>query len=193
MVDATEFSEFADGEHRAQAEEWFLELGRFAVEFERVCEGMRHAIVSLFQSEGLQHPGFAKVVIGEKSSVELQVLLGALLVEMRGRTDEADSEAIRSLLKEVKTLTEKRNVVIHSAWWFGTTAASTELYATAIRPRTKQNTGARPEIQGVSAPYLRHLTEQSANIGKKLFRLRICIERQDLKFSTVISEGDASE
>ncbi len=164
MSDTPAFSEFADDEHRAQAEEWFLELGRFTDGFERVCEGMRHTIVCMFQSEGLQHPGLAKVVIGEKSSAELQVLVGALFAELLGRTDEADLEAIRALLKEVKMLTQARNVVIHSAWRFGPNAASSELYATAIRPRTKQNTGAMPEIQGTSAPYLRHLMRQSSNL-----------------------------
>ncbi len=90
MSDTSTFSEFADDEHRAQAEEWLLELGRFAVGFERVCEGMRHTILFMFQSEGLQHPGLAQVIIGEKSSAELQVLVGALFAELRARTDEAE-------------------------------------------------------------------------------------------------------
>ena len=87
MSGTSAFSEFTDDKHRAQAEELLLELGRLAVAFERVCEGMRHAILFIFQSEGLQHQGLAQVVIGEKSSAELQVLLGALFAELRGRTD----------------------------------------------------------------------------------------------------------
>lgn len=62
-------SEFADDAHRAQAEEFLLELARFAVAFERVCEAMRHAIVLTFQSEGLKHQGLAQVVIGDKASL----------------------------------------------------------------------------------------------------------------------------
>ena len=77
MPDDPAFSEFADHKHRAQAEELLLELGRFAVAFERVCEGMRHAVLCIFESEGLLHQRLAQVVIGDKASAELQVLLGA--------------------------------------------------------------------------------------------------------------------
>ena len=83
-------SEFADDEHRAQAEELLLELGRFAVAFERICEGMRHAVLCIFESEGLLHQRLAQVVIGDKASAELQVLLGALFAELPNRTDKAD-------------------------------------------------------------------------------------------------------
>ena len=144
----------------------------------------------MFQSEGLQYPGLAKVVIGEKSSAELQVLVGALFAELRCPIDEADREFVSALLKEVKRLTEVRNIVIHSAWRFGSNAASSELYATTIRPRTKQNTGAMSEIQGISAPYLRHLTRQSSDIETRLIRLRACIAQRGLKISAELSESD---
>lgn len=182
------YSEFANDEHRAQAEELLLELGRFAVAFERVCEGMRHAIMLVFQSEGLQHQGLAQVVIGDKTSTELQILLGALVGELRARTDEADQKAVHALLKEVKELTEARNVVIHSAWRFGQNVAFAELYATAIRPRTKQNRGAVPEIHGVSAQYLRQLTKTSNALQIRLQRLQNCIIRDDLKVATELSQ-----
>lgn len=182
-------SEFANDEHRAQAEELLLELGRFAVAFERVCEGMRHVIMLVFQSEGLQHQGLAQVVIGDKDSAELQVLLGASVGELRAKTDEADQKAVHALLKEVKELAEARNVVIHSAWSFGQNAAFAELYATAIRPRTKQTKGAVPEIHGMSAQYLCQLTEKSNSLQIRLQRLQDCIIRNDLKVATELSRA----
>lgn len=78
MSQERSLSEFANDEHRAQAEEFLLEHGRFCIAFERVCEAMRYAILWIFQSEGLKHQGLAQVVIGDKSSAELQVILGAL-------------------------------------------------------------------------------------------------------------------
>lgn len=181
--------EFSNDQHRTQAEEFLLELGRFAVAFERVCEGMRHVILSAFESEGLRHQGLAQVVIGDKTSDELQVLVGALVGELRERTDDADQKAVHALLKEVKKLTEDRNVVIHSAWSFGRNAAVAELYATAIRPRTKQKRGAVPEIHGMSAPYLRELTETSNALQVRLQRLQNCIIRNDLKVAIELSRA----
>ena len=181
-------SEFADEKHRAQAEEFLLELGRFAVAFERVCEAMRYAILFIFQSEGLNHQGLAQVVIGDKASAELQVLLGALFAELRSRNDEADFKAVQNLLKEVKDLTENRNVAIHSAWRFGSNSSVAEMHAATIRPRTKQNKGAVPIIQGMTAQYLRQLTEQSTVMQVKLQRLQRCICQRELKVATELSK-----
>jgi hypothetical protein len=171
MPETNSFSEFADDEHRAQAEELLLELGRFGVAFERMCEGMRSAIVAAFMSEGLKHQGLANVVIGDKASAELQMLLGAVYSELRARLDDADQKAIQCLLKDVKQLTEERNTVIHTGWRFGGSAAFAELYANAIRPRAKQKQGAVPEIHGISAQYLRSLTVRANAYELKLQRL----------------------
>ncbi len=188
MSNKSPFSEFSSGEHRTQGEEWLLELGRFGVAFERICEGMRDAVLFIFQSEGLQHQGLAQVVIGDKASAELQVLLGALFAELRSRTDEADLKAVQALLKEIKELTEERNVVIHSAWRFGKNAAFAELYATTIRPRTKQNKGAVPEVHGISAQHLRQLTKRSTVLQVKLKRLQYAILQKGFKVATELAK-----
>jgi len=188
MPTKSTFSEFSDDEHKAQAEELLLELGRFGVAFERVCEGMRHAVLSIFHSEGLQHQGLAQVVIGDKASAELQVLLGALFSELRSRADEADMKAVQALLKDVKELTEERNVVIHSAWRFGQNAAFAELYATTIRPRTKQTKGAVPEVHGISAQYLRRLTKRSSALQVKLHRLQYALLQKGFKVATELAK-----
>jgi len=188
MPRTKQISEFADEEHRAQAEELLLELGRFAVAFERVCEGMRYAILSIFQSEGLNHQGLSQVVIGDKMSAELQVLLGALFSELRARADDEDRKAVRGLLAEIMDLTEKRNQVVHSAWRFGNNAAFAELYATAIRPRTKLKRGAVLEVHGISAEYLRQLIAKATAIQVKLQRLNYCVSQQGFKVAAELAK-----
>ncbi len=96
-------------------------------------------------------------------------------------------KAIQALLKEVKDLAEQRNIIIHSAWRFGKNAAFAELYATTIRPRTKQNKGAIPEVQGITAPYLRQLTQRSTDLQIKLHRLQCCITQKGFKVSAELS------
>ena len=187
MTTRRPFSEFADEQHQAQAEEFMLELGRFGIAFERVCDGMRSVILDIFQSEGLKHQGLSQVVIGDKASAELQVLMGALFSELRARTDEEDQKAVRELLKEVKELTEARNTVIHSAWQFGRNAAFAEMYATSIRPRTKQTKGAVPELHGVSASYLRQLTDTCKKLQVQLRRVQYSIAQAGFKVSTELS------
>ncbi|HBP90602.1 MAG TPA: hypothetical protein DD706_23275 [Nitrospiraceae bacterium] len=182
------FSEFSDDEHRAQTEELLLELGRFGVAFERVCEAMRHTVLSIFHSEGLKHQGLAQVVIGDKGSAELQTLVGALLFELRRRVNKEDMKAVQILLKEVKELTEERNVVVHSAWRLDQNGAFAELYATTIRPRTRQTKGAVTEVHGISARYLWRLTARSSGLQVKLQRLQTAILQKGLKIHTELSK-----
>jgi hypothetical protein len=117
----------------------------------------------------------------DKASAELQVLLGALFSELRARHDEADFKAVHDLLKDVKKLTEDRNTVIHTAWRFGNSAAIGELYASAIRPRTKQTKGAVDEVWGMFVSYLRELIRRSGELQAKLRRLHYCILQRDFK------------
>jgi len=91
-------------------------------------------------------------------------------------------------LKEVKELTERRNVVIHSAWQFGKNAAFAEFYATSIRPRTKQTKGAVPELQGVSASYLKQLNAAAKGLQIRLRRLQYSIAQQGFKVSKELSD-----
>jgi len=182
-------SEFADDKHRAQAEALLLEIGRFAVAFERMCEAMRNVIMLIFYTEGLANPGLAQVVVGDKASAELQVLLGALFAELRARYDDEDRRVVQSLLKEVKELTEERNIVIHSAWQFGRNSAFAELYATTVRPRTKQNKGAVPELHGLSAKYIRELTGRCKAAQVKLQRLEPCLLPNGPKVSAELTSA----
>lgn len=167
-------SEFKDKRHQQQAEEILLTLGKFTVQFERVCEAMRQAIIYSLRSQGLKNCGMEQVIIGDTSSAELQVLLGALCRHVPDWDDE-DQVAIKAMLRDIKEITETRNIVIHSAWRFGNIASEADLMAVAVRQRTKQNSGAVPEIWAVTAPYLEELIQKMRMYQAQLQRLQICL------------------
>ena len=87
------------------------------------------------------------------------------------------------MLKEIKELTEKRNTVVHSAWRFGGADSDAELVAVAIRPRTKQNTGAAAEVWGIQETYLDELVFRLKKAQVYLQRLAICLTQNNFKFS----------
>jgi hypothetical protein len=169
-------SEYNDDNHREQAEEILLTFARFTVQFEIVCEAMRMAIMFALRSQGLKNQGMEQVIVGDTVSSELQLLLGALCSHIPG-WDDADRLAVKQLLKEVKVLTEERNVVVHSAWRFGDAASEAKLVAVAIRQRTKQNSGAAADVQGVSASYLESLIHRLKACQILLHRLTTCINQ----------------
>lgn len=178
-------SEYADDVHREQAEEFIMELGRFVLAFERVCDAMRHIIMFMLRSQGLNNQRMEQVIVGDKASAELQVMLGALYCELPGQ-DEADKGCVKQLLKGIKEVAEERNILLHCSWSLGSKAAASdeELYAATVRYRAKQNTGSGTEVLGFSASYIRELSSELKRIQVLLQRLQYCVTQKGFKVST---------
>jgi hypothetical protein len=174
---------FADDTHKLQAEEFIFELGRFVLAFERICEEMRYNVMFMLRSQGLQNSGIEQVLIGDKVSAELQVLLGAIFCELPAQ-DEEDRRCVKELLKSIKGLSEIRNILLHNAWNLGTEAADSELVAGIVRFRTKQSRGSEVEVHGYSASYLRELIQEAERIQVLMQRLQYCIIQKGFKVST---------
>lgn len=130
------FKEYADDRHREQAEEFIMELGKFVLAFERVCDAMRYVIMFMLRSQGLRNQGMEQVIIGEKAASDLQLLLGAIYCELPEQDDD-DRQAVRDLLKDMKEISEKRNILLHCSWNLGAESSDSELYAATVRFRAK--------------------------------------------------------
>ena len=175
-------NEYADDAHREQAEEFIMELGNFVLAFERVCDAMRYIIMFTLRSQGLKNQGMEQVLIGDKAAAELQILLGALYCEIPGQ-DDKDKNCVKELLKGIKEIAEKRNILLHCSWNLGSKAAAVdkELYAATVRFRAKQNTGSGPEVHGFSASYIRGLSAELKRIQVLLQRLQYCVTQPGFK------------
>lgn len=175
--------EFADEKHQNQAEEFIMELGNFVLAFERVCDVMRYLIMFMLRSQGLKNQGIEQVIVGDKAAVELQTLLGAIYCELPDQ-DESDRKCVKDLLKSFKEITEKRNILLHSSWNLGSSAADQELYAATIRFRVSQNSGSGAEVHGYSASYIRDLSNQLNRIQVLAQRLQYCVNQSGFKVSS---------
>ena len=157
--------------------------GNFVIEFERVCDVIRHIIMFALRSQGLKNQGMEQVIIGDKAAAELQLLLGALYFELPDQ-DIDDRKEVKKLLKDIKELTEKRNILLHSNWNLGTKASENELYAATVRYRAKQTKGASVEVQGFSASYIDKLSLEAKRIQVLLQRLQYCVCQTGFKVAT---------
>lgn len=174
---------FADEKHQSQAEEFIMELGKFVLAFERVCDVMRYLIMFSLRSQGLNNQGIEQVIVGDKAAAELQILLGAIYCELPGQ-DESDRMCVKNLLKDFKEITEKRNILLHSSWNLGNGAGDQQLYAATIRFRAKQNSGAGTEVHGYSASYIRDLSNELERVQVLLVRLQYCVTQTGFKVSS---------
>ncbi len=182
------FQEYADEKHRDQAEEFIMELGRFVLAFERVCDAMRYVIMHILRAQGLNNQGMEQVLIGDKASAELQLLLGALYNELPNQ-DEDDKKAVIGLLKDIKEISETRNILLHCSWNLGNQAADHELYAATVRFRAKQNSGSAAEVYGYSAAAVRNLSQQLKEKQLLLQRFQYCVAQKGFKVATEFSKS----
>ena len=169
-----------------EADQVLLALGRFNVYFERACESMRQAISLSLRSQGLRNQQMEQVIIGDTAAAELQVMLGALCNHLP-QFDANDRKMLRALWKEIKELTEQRNGVVHSAWQFLENPGP-EVSALAVRPHTKQNSGAIAEIRALSVSHINDLIERAKRIQVLLARLTTSVTQPQLKLSTIFAE-----
>lgn len=169
-----------------EGDEAMLALGRFNVHFERVCESMRHAIRFALRSQGLQNQQMEQVIIGDTAAAELQVMLGALCSHLP-YFDDSDQKVLREFWKELKELTEQRNVVVHSAWQF-LENPSPEAVALAVRQRTKQNSGAVAEVRGLSVGHINELIERAKRAQVLLARLTTSITQPQFRLSKLFAD-----
>ena len=182
------FEKYENQKHQDQAEEFILELGKFVLAFEQVCDIMRYNIMFILRSQGLTNQGMEQVVIGDKAAAELQTLLGALFCEIPTQ-DEDDKESVKNLLKRIKDISQERNILLHCSWNLGDKAADAELYAATVRYRTKQNSGADAEIHGYSASYVQKKRHELKKIQILLARLQCCITQKNFKVSVELGKS----
>ena len=182
-------NEYDGDAHREQAEEFIMELGKFVLAFERVCDVMRYIIMFILRSQGLSNQGMEQVIVGDKASAELQIMLGALYCELP-KQDEIDKGCVKDLLKRIKTVAEKRNILLHCSWNLGNEAAANdkELYAATVRFRAKQNSGSGTEVLAFSASYIRELASELTSIQVLLNRLQYCVTQTRFKVSTELNK-----
>jgi len=182
------FKKYENKKHEEQANEFIHELGKFVLSFERVCESMRFAIIFMLRSQGLSNENMAYVIVGDKSSFELQVLVGALFMEMPNK-DDKDKKIVKNLLKRIKDITEKRNLILHNSWDLGKIASwGPEILAVATRFRTKQNSGADVQPHGINPSYLRELSKELIEIQVLLQKLITCIVQTQFKVSEELNK-----
>lgn len=103
---------------KRQIERLYEGIGRFAVEFERVCALMRACILGCFSQAGLREPRLAESAIARMTAGPLRDTLHAVLVESRPRDSKAH-EVAAEIGKLIKDLIEERNKLIHAHWKIG--------------------------------------------------------------------------
>lgn len=101
-----------------QTEELYAGFGRFAVQFEHLCNTMRQCLMFALHGAGLRNQELARILLADLTAYPLKTRLLSTVAELEGEGSEG-AETVARVLKRVQDLIERRNDVIHATWYIG--------------------------------------------------------------------------
>lgn len=179
--------QFATESDQDGVDEFLMTLGKFVIAFEQICDSMRYVIMFSLRSQGLANQGMEQVIIGGKAAAELQVLLGAIYQQLPNQ-DKDDRASVTKLLKEIKTITEERNVLLHSCWQFGIEGEERLLSAITLKFKPCQNSDSTFKAYNCAASDIHILSVRLEGIQTQLQRLQACVTNNKAKVSTELAK-----
>lgn len=93
-------------------------IGRFAVEFERVCSKMRTCIAVCFREAGLRQPTLVEAALARMGADELRRCMHAVFLELKPMDSEGQ-RIVGQISVQLQKFIEKRNELLHAEWHIG--------------------------------------------------------------------------
>jgi hypothetical protein len=94
----------------------YEQLGRFVIQFERVCGALEKCIRVVLKNEGIEKKGIQDVLLAGMTAYPLRELAQSLIAESIHLGKE-ETALITFVLNEFDKLTKKRNDLIHGKHW----------------------------------------------------------------------------
>jgi len=186
------FYQAADIKHEEQIDELMSSLGRFIVEFERVCSAYQHLVIFVLEKNGLQSQSLAKVVIGDKAAAELRVLFSTLYLELSGQ-DAEDKKAVKALNNRFEKLTTFRNNLVHADWDLGDEAGEEEVDAILSKYRNKPTKGSERRRIAVTKSLIDSFALEARKQLVLVRRLQVALLQSGFKTSEHMARFDDCE
>ena len=158
--------------HARQTAEQYEQIGRFVVEFERICAAIRLGIVFALQRDGLRNQSLAQVLINNKfmSALPLRDAHDAIMTETGARDDPIQKEVLDQASGEFHDLINVRNEIVHGHWMIGW--ASTDDPDFSEIGGSKGNPSKKKGMQYTRLPKsveeISDLVERASSVGRLL-------------------------
>lgn len=136
--------------HREQTDDLYRAIGKFAVKFEHLVFSMRLGIGFILSKHGLADQQLSNIMLAELTAQPMKNILASMIPQIMELSD-TDKHILKSILKRVQFLIDKRNEIIHSTWFVGWARTTDTEFDT---------------VHGYK------LTREKSGIGAKSFRFR---------------------
>ncbi|MFN3343149.1 MAG: hypothetical protein ACK40M_10660 [Flavobacteriales bacterium] len=175
--------------YKLQTNKLYSAYGKFAVEFEQMCESIRHCLIFTLHSSGLKEQKFARILLADQTASPLISKLTAFVAEVYSK--EPDKvKYLQPLFKFCIDINEKRNEIIHGTWYIGWASAEQTDFSRANGAKDKiTKKGIRNDGLDFSVAEFHELSEKIIKANEMIRRLSVCITRgADLKKNVVIEK-----
>ena len=158
-----------------QTEDLYAALGRFAVEFEHVCNYLRVIIMTILNKEGLKNEQVMQILLADLTAEPLRSLVVSLIPQTH-KLSQTDKKIVSRILKNVQDLTKNRNDVLHGTWFIGwASVGETEFKNAPGLKFKKDKSGAATKSFNWTVGEFVELTEKATQLWGLLERLNGCI------------------
>ncbi|MBU1192611.1 MAG: hypothetical protein KKE76_12955 [Gammaproteobacteria bacterium] len=161
--------------YEEQTEDLYAALGKFAVEFEHICNYLRLIIMAILNNEGLRNEKVMQILLADLTADPLRAQVMSLVAETQGLSD-AEIKNINNILNRVQNLTKTRNDVLHGTWYIGWAGVGDNEFTAAPGIKIKRNKkGTAPKTFEWKEKDFDELSVEAVELWSLLARLYGCI------------------
>ncbi len=181
----------SEKKYEEQTEDLYAAFGKFAVEFEHICNYLRAITKTILAREGLQNERVMHVILAALTAEPLRTLVQSLIHETLTLSD-TDKKIVRKLLNRMQELTKTRNEVLHGTWFIGWAGVDDD-FSNAPGIKIKSNKeGAVVKSFNWNVADFEELTSEVIQLANLFGRLNGCIAEDSKIESNFVINPDGT-
>ncbi len=160
---------------KQQTNELYTSIGKFAVHFEHICQELRSGIIWMLHEHGLTNQQITCILLHDLTAFPLQSIFQSLIAETVDLSVKS-KQIIKNIMKRCQDLTEKRNNLIHNAWFIGWASPEQIDFSetTAMKPHRNKHGGGF-KVFKITSDEIQKLINDAIELTILTNRLWICI------------------
>jgi hypothetical protein len=171
----TDMEESRQDKFKRETAELYQAYGKFAIEFEQMCNSMRICLIFAMHAHGLTEQRLIRIMLADLTADPLIKRLRATVGILYEKRPE-DIKYLTPLFKFCIDINEKRNEIIHGTWYIGWTSAEQNEFNTASGMKEKlTKDGLRLDSYNYNPKEFSDLTEKVILANTLINRLHGCI------------------
>ena len=161
-------------QREASTSKQYAAIGEFAVKFEQICFALHTTILFILHGEGLRNQQVGRAVLAGLTAEPLASTFAASVVEAK-ELDDDDKKVIKIALKRFKSLTERRNEIIHGSWFIGWASKGQTDFSEmrGLKQGRSQKGVTAKSLETTVEEFQEHIKE-SEDLAKIIWRLHGC-------------------